>query len=184
MHKEKNKSYFLTSDGQRINGRGASGQQLITAMENRDSVNSLWHISEGHGQPPCVAGEKIAFGTKIRLTHLTTGSNLHSHQLKSPLSNQQEVSGFGHDGEGDKGDDWIVFHKSTRSDEKYWKIGNDVFIKHVQTNMYLGSTDQARFTQRNCGRNCPVMDHCEVFAREERDTFGYWRTEQGIYLIK
>ena len=35
--------------------------------------------------------------------HLRTKKNLHSHQYQSPLSQKQEVSAFGEDGEGDEG---------------------------------------------------------------------------------
>lgn len=47
--------------------------------------------------------EPIACGTTIRLEHLATGKNLHSHHFPSPLSNNQEVSAFGENGEGDTG---------------------------------------------------------------------------------
>ena len=40
--------------------------------------------------------------------HLRTRKNLHSHNYQSPLSQKQEVSAFGDDGEGDDGDLWEV----------------------------------------------------------------------------
>jgi dolichyl-phosphate-mannose--protein O-mannosyl transferase len=146
-------------------------------------MQSLWFVKEGHGQKPCATGSKIAYGTRFRLTHVETGSNLHSHGMRSPLSNQQEVTGFGEGGEGDRSDDWMVQPKRNSKDV-YWRIGDDVFLKHAETNMYLGSTEQAKFTMNNCGRNCPVMNHLEVFGRKNADTFGYWKTETGIYLFK
>ncbi len=57
---------------------------------------------------PCVRGEAVKCGQEIRLEHLTTARNLHSHHFSSPLSNSQEVSAFGDDGEGDRGDVWTV----------------------------------------------------------------------------
>jgi len=147
-------------------------------------MSSLWLIKEGTGQNPCTTGFKIAYGNRFRLTHVETGSNLHSHLVRSPLSQQQEVTGFGNGGEGDRGDDWTVQAKNSRNSGPYWKIGEDVFIKHVDTSMYLGSSDQAKFTSRNCGRNCPVMNHNEVFGRNKADSFCYWKTEHGIFLHK
>ena len=51
-------------------------------------------------------------GDTIRLEHMQTNRNLHSHELsqnfKSSLSQQMEVSGFGDDGEGDPGDNWVI----------------------------------------------------------------------------
>ena len=38
----------------------------------------------------------------IRLEHLKTGKNLHSHNFASPVSKQQEVSAYGVNGEGDE----------------------------------------------------------------------------------
>ena len=37
----------------------------------------------------------------IRLEHVNTQKNLHSHKFDSPLSRDQEVSGFGANGVGD-----------------------------------------------------------------------------------
>ena len=180
-HTEKSKNYYLASEGQRINGRGSSGQQLVTADPNRSEMTSLWIVSEGHNQTPCTIGKKIPYGTKIRFTHVQTKNNLHSHNMRSPISNQQEVSGFGEDGIGDSGDDWMIQPKKGTKDH-YWKIGELVYVKHADTGVYLGSTDQAKFSMNNCGRNCPVMDHLEVFGRKSADTFGYWKTETGIFL--
>ena len=39
---------------------------------------------------------------------MQTGKNMHSHNVRSPLSQRNEVSGFGDDGEGDDGDNWII----------------------------------------------------------------------------
>jgi len=45
----------------------------------------------------------IKCGSVIRLTHLNTNKNLHSHHFQSPLSHNLEVSAFGDSGEGDEG---------------------------------------------------------------------------------
>ena len=47
-------------------------------------------------------------GQIIRLEHLLTGKNLHSHDIPSPLSRKFEVSGYGDDGEGDASDNWMI----------------------------------------------------------------------------
>ena len=45
----------------------------------------------------------------IRLEHMASGKNLHSHgEHKGPISRKNEVSGFGDDGEGDQADNWLV----------------------------------------------------------------------------
>ena len=47
--------------------------------------------------------QPIKCGQTIRLMHLQTRKNLHSHHFQSPLSHNLEVSAFGEDGEGDEG---------------------------------------------------------------------------------
>ena len=63
-------------------------------------------------------------GQKIRLEHLTTARNLHSHHFSSPLSNSQEVSAFGDDGDGDTGDVWTVV-----CDTDVWRRDDTVMFK-------------------------------------------------------
>ena len=46
---------------------------------------------------------------------------MHSHNVRSPLSQRNEVSGFGEDGDGDDGDNWII-----ECINEYGKIINDV----------------------------------------------------------
>ena len=45
----------------------------------------------------------VKCGDTIRLQHLATKRNLHSHFFQSPLSHNQEVSCFGEGGDGDTG---------------------------------------------------------------------------------
>lgn len=47
--------------------------------------------------------EKVLCGDPIRLEHVLTKRNLHSHDFISPVSNKFEVSAFGEDGNGDAG---------------------------------------------------------------------------------
>ena len=56
----------------------------------------------------CVTGQPILCGDVIRLEHMETAKNLHSHVIQSPLSRKNEVSAYGDDGEGDRLDNWIV----------------------------------------------------------------------------
>lgn len=52
--------------------------------------------------------DELKCGNKIRLEHMLTKKNLHSHNHRSPISNEQEVSGYGIDGFGDTADNWIL----------------------------------------------------------------------------
>jgi dolichyl-phosphate-mannose--protein O-mannosyl transferase len=66
----------------------------------------------------------------IRLFHITTRKNLHSHDFESPLSHNQEVSAYGDDGIGDEGDLWKVVCTS-RND--YWLRNDGIRLQHLPT---------------------------------------------------
>ncbi|NP_001391269.1 stromal cell-derived factor 2 isoform 5 precursor [Mus musculus] len=85
----------------------SSGQQSVTGVTSVDDSNSYWRI-RGKTATVCERGTPIKCGQPIRLTHINTGRNLHSHHFTSPLSGNQEVSAFGEEGEGDYLDDWTV----------------------------------------------------------------------------
>uniref|UniRef100_A0A8C5MP73 Stromal cell derived factor 2 like 1 n=1 Tax=Leptobrachium leishanense TaxID=445787 RepID=A0A8C5MP73_9ANUR len=107
-----------------------SGQQSVTGVEASDDVNSYWRI-RGKIDGDCVRGEPIKCGQAIRLTHVNTGKNLHTHHFSSPLSNNQEVSAFGDDGEGDDLDAWIV-----QCSDTLWEREDSVRFKHVGTSVW------------------------------------------------
>lgn len=76
-----------------------SGQQSVTGSDIKEDVNSHWMIKGKETKSPCGRGQPVQCDSEVRLQHITTGRNLHSHQFRSPLSNQQEVSAFGEQGE-------------------------------------------------------------------------------------
>lgn len=84
-----------------------SGQQSVTGTEIQEDVNSHWAIKGATGKA-CPRGEAVRCGSVIRLEHLETKKNLHSHQFSSPMSGYQEISAYGENGEGDTGDHWVV----------------------------------------------------------------------------
>lgn len=170
--------HYLSSAQHKINS--GSNQQLVTSSPSRSDSDLLWIISAGHGTPACDPGTKIGFGSKIRFTHVNTGSNLHSHLYKSPLTQNQEVTGFGDAGTGDAGDNWIV--RDVRSSGAHWERGNPVIITHADTGKNLGSSKRGMFTRNNCGNRCPVMDHLEVFAASGSSNYQHWKAELGVFL--
>lgn len=97
-----------------------SGQQSVTGTTIPEDINSHWAIKAITGQT-CVRGyatlssfilqllaekltifiyfsESIKCGDSIRLQHLSTTKNLHSHLFSSPLSGYQEISCYGNNG--------------------------------------------------------------------------------------
>lgn len=68
-----------------------SGQQSVTGVEASDDANSYWRI-RGDSKGGCPRGSPVRCGQAVRLTHVLTGKNLHTHHFPSPLSNNQVSS--------------------------------------------------------------------------------------------
>lgn len=146
-----------------------SGQQSVTAVKNADDHNSYWQVLPALGVKNIERGEKVRCGTTIRLLHLATRRNLHSHLFHSPLSNNQEVSAFGENGNGDEGDNWII-----DCDDDFWRRDEPVRIQHKLTNKFLHvNGDQY-------GR--PIAGQLEVSAYNYRNAYNLWKVEAGVYI--
>ncbi|KAJ0061672.1 hypothetical protein NL108_005821, partial [Boleophthalmus pectinirostris] len=64
------------------------GQQSVTGVTAVEDSNSYWSI-RGTRDAVCHRGTPVKCGQTIRLTHVNTGRNLHSHYFASPLSSNQ-----------------------------------------------------------------------------------------------
>jgi dolichyl-phosphate-mannose--protein O-mannosyl transferase len=189
-HYESNASlkeqHYLSSEDKNLGG--GSGQQVVTAAADATTTNGLWWV-RGPNDPEfrgkeaaCTEGvaQSIRCGSIIRLTHMTSMKNLHSHGVKSPLSRQNEVSGFGAgDGKGDNGDGWKLVCDTT-----YWKREGMMKLIHVDSGKFLGASSTVKFTQQNCGRSCPIMNHLEASGRTETAAYAYWVVELGVHLSR
>ena len=114
----------------------SSKQQQVTCFGGLDD-NDWWRIKGAHGTP---AGHKadqpVLHGDVVRLEHVLTKRNLHSHGgFPSPITNQQEVTCFGTNGIGDGNDDWRV----EVEDGGQWAYGKWVRLIHVNTSHALHS---------------------------------------------
>lgn len=147
-----------------------SGQQSVTGTPLQDDVNSHW-IIRGEAGKHCPRGEPVKCGDKIRLTHLQTNKNLHSHFITSPLSGNQEISAYGDEkGSGDTGDNWLVV-----CDGEYWSRDDSVNFQHVDTSVFLSVTD------RTYGR--PINGQSEVVGVTSL-SFGHthWQAMEGLFI--
>jgi len=145
-----------------------SGQQSVTGVEGVDDHNSYWQVKGKHGTS-CKRGEHIKCGTTIRLMHVNTRRNLHSHVYSSHLSNGQEVSAYGENGFGDHGDDWTV-SCSTGT----WKRDGEVRFKHVQTEVYL------TISGHMYGR--PIHGQLEVKGDSPSGYNTLWKSAEGVFI--
>ena len=158
-----------------------SGQQSVTSTGSSDDTGSLWLVKDATtADGPCAAGTPIVCGSKLRLEHVNTGKNLHSHLFRAALTGNQEVSGFGEDGTGDTGDNWKLVCDSTSA--KYWQRGSNFHLEHVDTRKYLYTATKAKFTAQNCGQGCPIMGQTEMSCSSSKGLATKFMTGQGVYF--
>ena len=147
---------------------------------SKDDSNSMWLIKEAStAKSGCEVGVPIKCGDQLRLEHIGTGKNLHSHLYRAPLSGNQEVSAFGESGKGDTGDNWKI---ACEAGESFWRRGVPMEFVHVDTSKYLYSSETTKFTVSNCGQGCPIMGQNEVSAGGKKDAKVRWVTGQGVYF--
>ena len=169
-------------------GRG-SGQQVITLSPEAGNHLSLFLVRESHQKRKkeenvCSAASPIKCNSIVRLTHLLTNKNLHSHNhIKSQMNPKGfEVSAFSphSNGEGDEGDNWMVM---CEPGYKYWGRNVPVRLYHVDSNRFLSAEEKYQFNGRNCGRNCPIMNHMEVSSLGgDSVANSKWVVTYGIHL--
>ncbi|XP_058454249.1 stromal cell-derived factor 2-like protein 1 isoform X2 [Malaya genurostris] len=146
-----------------------SGQQSITATELQEDVNSHWAVKAATGKH-CDRGEPIKCGDTIRLHHLATNKNLHSHHFQSPLSGNQEVSAYGDEqGIGDTGDHWMVVCSG-----EFWQRSSPVKLRHVDTDAYLSVSG------RTFGR--PINGQMEVVGMSTAHGGTDWTAAEGLFI--
>jgi len=163
-----NNNYKARLHSHDIKYGSGSGQQSVTGTDEQEDGNSYWAVkAEMTGQ--CKRGEPIACGSNIRLEHVNTGKNLHSHLFSSPLSGNQEVSAFGKEGEGDTGDNWTVV-----CNEEFWERSEAIRLKHVDTEKWLSVSG------RTYGR--PINGQLEVIGSGYPDSSSYWKTAEGVFV--
>ncbi|KAF4719519.1 hypothetical protein FOZ62_017649, partial [Perkinsus olseni] len=88
--------YYLRSSG--ISWGSGAGQQIVTVRKDDKqgsgdarSTNDAYWLVEGpsSSSSSCVSGDNIKCGSIIRLKHVSTNKDLHSHRDTSNLSGQQ-----------------------------------------------------------------------------------------------
>lgn len=125
-----------------------SKQQQVTTYSHKDSNNN-WIFQRPRGSPLYDAQnneelEYVLDGMKVRVIHPMTGRNLHSHDVKAPVSkNHFEVAGYGNLTIGDLKDNWIVEIVEQTGDEdqkKLHPLSTSFRLKNEIMNCYLGVT--------------------------------------------
>ena len=134
-----------------------SKQQQITAYTFRDTNND-WQIRlprdlNGNANTTQLGDDEIRFvkdGDIIRLSHIITGRNLHSHPINAPISTKHwEVSAYGNEEIGDVQDNWKV------------EIVKDVVDKNAKNVRTLTT----RFRLRHVFLNCLLVSRSVVLPQ-------------------
>ncbi|VDO03545.1 unnamed protein product [Rodentolepis nana] len=146
-----------------------SGQQSVTGLQDVTQKGSYWVIHKDHlTGNNYYRGEPVKCGQIIRLTHMETNKNLHSHHFQAPISRNLEVSAFGTNGNGDEGDNWELICSGDM-----WTRGDEIKLRHVITASYLhvsGNTYQH-----------PIPGQFEVAASSS--TYGsVWKAAEGVFI--
>ncbi|MFO1448264.1 MAG: MIR domain-containing protein [Opitutaceae bacterium] len=130
---------LLASLPQNYSHPGSSLQQMVGGSAKRDH-QSIWLVKPGHdNQGNHLDGQAVSQGNVIRLEHVPTHRNLHSHNAPAPLTgpDQWEVTAFSHqaEGVGDGNDDWVVRLNAPGQ----WMTGSLFRLRHVLTTRFLHS---------------------------------------------
>jgi len=145
-----------------------SYQQQVTAFKhnNRDD---FWKLKASHNLGDYTnLGKPLEYGEKIRLEHVPTRRNLHSHgNHTSPVTKQQEVTCAGENGICDFNDDWVVERPAGAVGGGYVNFGETVRLRHNATGAYLHSHNQNFHVQ-------PGNIQQEVTCFRNNDTNDNW----------
>ena len=123
---------FLKAVTQKYSHEKSSKQPIIGAVQTPDS-DVLWLVKGRTNEVPTFRqGQVVKKGDVIRLEHVTTGFNLHSHAAPAAITKgENEVTGFtnGGSGNGDPNDDWTLEPNVGES----WLEGEPVRLVHFNT---------------------------------------------------
>ena len=156
-----------------------SQQQQVTCYHHKDANND-WMIFTNRYEPDYNAeSPDIRFLKRrglIRLIHVLTGRNLHSHTVSAPVTkSENEVSRYGNLTVGDEKDHWtieVVEDLYSRDRSKIRTLMTTFRIKHAYVGCYL----------RAANVNLPQwgFKQIEVTCAKEnnpKDTYTHWNVE-------
>ena len=148
-----------------INYKTGSYQQEVTCFGSRDD-NDWWVVKSSDSANTSI-GVYVPNHSIIRLEHLLTRKNLHSHPgFFSPSSRQGEVTAFGDNGVGDNNDNWKLEIQGENPGEA-WRGEHRFRLIHCITNQALHS---------HHGHKTASLQQ-EVTTYGDRDDNDFWMIE-------
>jgi dolichyl-phosphate-mannose--protein O-mannosyl transferase len=156
-----------------------SGQQTVTAIGEAADPNSYFLVKPAYGSvegsDEFARGKPVKCDSIIRLQHLQTNKFLHSHIHDSPLSRNQEVSGFG---EENGGDNWkvVCVGGGGKDSSGFWLRDERVKLVHDETGFFLQALKRHAFGK-------PIQGQIEVSAAAKGvGSSALWTAMEGIYF--
>ncbi|XP_022241341.1 protein O-mannosyl-transferase 2-like [Limulus polyphemus] len=133
-------------------------QQQVTAYSHKDD-NNKWLIKKFDDQPQPSSNkiELIKNGDLVRLEHLVTTRNIHSHKEMAPVTKRhQQVTCYGENGTGDANDVWkveveggvkgfeqmeVTCNPNVRDKNNIWNVEDNIFplLPNVSFEVYAPS---------------------------------------------
>ncbi|KAJ9075018.1 hypothetical protein DSO57_1000304 [Entomophthora muscae] len=140
-----------------------SGQQVVSSYPSGSDTDSFWVVSDSHGANLSPHG---IFQQSIISIAIC---------MRSPLSDQQEVSGFGGH---DSGDNWKVICLDSKGKEAktdFWYRNEKIMLQHIDTSKYLASSKKYKYPE-------PIAGQLEVFATNKKSPEAQWYTKEGMFF--
>lgn len=157
-----------------------SHMQIVTGVVQKDDYDSLWIVKEQNNSQTKETGTPIKCNDVVRLEHVNTKKNLHSHTFPSWITDSQEVCAFGDNGNGDTNDNWQIMCYNYKEESQQIKGKANFFLYHVGTQQYMYTNiKRSLFNEHNC-RNCPIQGHREVSCTTTKDKQALWKVIGGL----
>ncbi|KAL0110076.1 hypothetical protein PUN28_013605 [Cardiocondyla obscurior] len=154
-------------------GVGARQQQITTYSHKDD--NNLWLVKKYDTDVISPEPELVKHGDFVRLEHVTTKRNLHSHKEIAPISKKHyQVTGYGENGTGDANDVWKILITNGRDGDVVETVTSKLKFVHYLHHCILTCS----------GKTLPKWGYSqqEVSCNPNmRDKNGLWNVEDNQY---
>eukprot|EP00118_Oscarella_pearsei_P008995 m.49212 g.49212 ORF g.49212 m.49212 type:complete len:704 (+) comp33965_c0_seq3:46-2157(+) len=120
-------------------------QQQVTAYSHKDE-NNVFLVKKAEASPdpdPDAPPELVHSGDTVRLEHIMTKRNLHSHVVQAPVTVRHfQVSGYGENGVGDNNDFWRIEIAGGEKGDPIRTVHSVIRLIHVNVGCALHSHDK------------------------------------------
>lgn len=159
-------------------GKGPK-QQQVTVYAHKDDNNHFWIKKWNEDKPnitdPATPIEYVRHGDLIRLEHVPSRRNIHSHTQPAPMSKRHyQVTGYGENGTGDANDVWRIELEGGKEGDIVKTVLSKIKFHHYFVKCVLTSTTK---TLPKWG-----FDQGEVTCNPTvRDPNALWNVEDNFY---